>query len=227
MPRFNTHKAFQDYLATRGRMILIYSGSVFALSALLVLYVWQYVQMVEIQMQTFDVRKQHQLLEEDIERLTMQKESLLSLDRVEQFASTRLGMVPASRENVRFLTHKGILHAPGMTPKRPTPLPSSSSTPSAFQAPPSIPWPSDPIPLIPTGGSLEPQPLEGQISDDELNRILYSYDPNPARQASPAVSPPAGLATGEEPPQLDSAPGPPVPDPIGDLLQKHGSMEGQ
>ncbi len=66
---------------------------VFLLVGVAVFYVWSHAQVVRVGMRLSELKKEQVRLTEERQRLKMEQISLLSLKRIETYASTKLGMV--------------------------------------------------------------------------------------------------------------------------------------
>ncbi|MBI4870516.1 MAG: cell division protein FtsL [Candidatus Riflebacteria bacterium] len=130
MSQFRSPSAVQEYLANRGKITLLFSGVVLTVSVMLFFYIWQYTKMVEIQIAIREVRKQRNLQNEQLEMMQVERAKLMAISRVDSLARERLGMIPPCRDNIQFLTTRGMVVAPKEKPPEPIP-----------QAPPPAPNP--------------------------------------------------------------------------------------
>ncbi|MBI2943195.1 MAG: cell division protein FtsL [Candidatus Wallbacteria bacterium] len=163
MTQFRSHKAVQEYLANRGRITLLFSGVVVAVSILLFFYIWQYTKMVEIQIAIRAIRKQHTRLNEVLEGMLVERAKLTAMARIEALARDQLGMIPPSAENVQFLSSRGMVVAPRDRPVDPVPV-----------APP--PGPGDPTarPAPGVRGS-SAMPGDEGLSENQMDDAMYNY----------------------------------------------------
>lgn len=159
MRQFRSHRAVQEYLANRGKITLLFSGVVISISILVFFYIWQYTKMVEIQIAIRDVRKQRNAQNEQLESLQVERAKLTAMARVENLARTRLGMLPPSRENIQFLTPRGLVVAPRERPMDPVP---TGPPPGA-----------DGAPLV-AGAQARSASDEG-LSEQQMEDSMYRY----------------------------------------------------
>lgn len=85
------------------RFTYLYSATVVLLAALILIYVGQYMEMVEIQIRISELEQQARRDGEKIERLKVRKAELARLGRLEFAAQERLGLILPGQANVRYL----------------------------------------------------------------------------------------------------------------------------
>lgn len=95
----------QDVTARSGadRFTYLYSATVLGVAFLLLVYVGQYMEMVEIQVQISRHQAETRKLEDRIDRLLVRRAELARLERLEFAAQERLGLVLPGQGNVRYL----------------------------------------------------------------------------------------------------------------------------
>lgn len=93
------------------RFTYLYSATVMGLAMLLLVYVGQYMEMVELQIQISSHEGQRRELETRIERLRVRRAELGRLERLEFAAQERLGLILPGQANVRYLPVTGT-HEP-------------------------------------------------------------------------------------------------------------------
>jgi hypothetical protein len=79
------------------------------LAVLLLIYVGQYMEMVDLQIQISSHESRTRKLRAKIEQLNVRREELARLDRLEFAAQERLGLVLPGQGNVRYLP---VMEAP-------------------------------------------------------------------------------------------------------------------
>lgn len=89
------------------RFTYLYSATVMGLAFLLLIYVGQYMEMVDLQMQVSRHEAERKELVRKIERLGVRKAELARLERLEFAAQERLGLTLPGQGNVRYLPVMG------------------------------------------------------------------------------------------------------------------------
>lgn len=89
------------------RFTYLYSATVLGLAFLLLIYVGQYMEMVDLQMQVSRFESKARDLNRKMERLGVRKAELARLERLEFAAQERLGMILPGQGNVRYLPVMG------------------------------------------------------------------------------------------------------------------------
>lgn len=103
MSEFPVNRSARQSQAEADRFTYLYSATVLSLAGLLLFYVAQYMEMVEVQIDISRNEKQIRELEEGIERMRVKKAQLARLERLEFAAQERLGLILPSQSNVRYL----------------------------------------------------------------------------------------------------------------------------
>lgn len=85
------------------RFAYLYSATVLGVAVLLLIYVGQYMEMVDLQIQISTHESRIRKLKAKSERLSVRREELARLDRLEFAAQERLGLVLPGQGNVRYL----------------------------------------------------------------------------------------------------------------------------
>ena len=99
--------AVQEYLWNRGRITLLYIIAILLIVVMLSVYVWQYIRMVEIQMDIKGLEKEKGRVKERLVTLQLEKARLSRLERIDIAAQERLGMHAPGKENVVYLSTPG------------------------------------------------------------------------------------------------------------------------
>ena len=99
--------AVQEYLWNRGRITLLYIVAILLIVAMLSIYVWQYIRMVEIQMEIKEVEAKRAAVKEQLLNLQLKKARLSRLGRIDIAAQERLGMKAPEKENIIYLPVTG------------------------------------------------------------------------------------------------------------------------
>jgi len=74
---------------------------VFLLVGAAVFYVWSHSQVINMGMKLSDIQKKQVKLTEENQRLTLERASLRNLQRIEAYASGKLGMIYPGPSNIR------------------------------------------------------------------------------------------------------------------------------
>ena len=101
-----TEPDIQEYLWNRGRITLLYVIAVILLVVMLSVYVWQYIRLVEIQMNIKTVESTIEKSRQKILNLQLRKAALSRLDRIDIAARERMGMHAPSRDDVIYLSEE-------------------------------------------------------------------------------------------------------------------------
>ena len=99
--------AVQEYLWNRGRITFLYIIAILLVVVMLSVYVWQYIRMVEIQMDIKELDKEKGRIKERLVTLQLEKARLSRLERIDIAAQERLGMHAPAKENVIYLSTSG------------------------------------------------------------------------------------------------------------------------
>jgi len=89
--------------AEPSRFPYLYSATVLGLALVLLVYVGQYMEMVELQIQISAAETEKRKLKGQIERLRVRRAELARLERLEFAAQERLGLTLPGQGNVRYL----------------------------------------------------------------------------------------------------------------------------
>ncbi len=92
-----------EHLGARSRFTFAFLVLLLIVGAMLFLYVWQFISMVEIQMDIARMRKECAALQERMEYERMRQAELSSLERIDKLARERLGMGPPEEGAVVYL----------------------------------------------------------------------------------------------------------------------------
>lgn len=98
-----SQKALQEIHRHRRRTTVLYFVGVSMISLMLVFYIYQYMQMMEIQLAISKVQKDTAVLREQIEVRQAERASLGRLLRVEELATRRLGMGLPAKEQMWYI----------------------------------------------------------------------------------------------------------------------------
>jgi cell division protein FtsL len=98
-----SHRAIQEYIWNRQKVTLIYFTVISLISVILVVYIWQYMQMMEIQLSISELQKDTQALLEKIEVKQAERASLGRLERIEEIATRKLGMGLPAKEQMWYI----------------------------------------------------------------------------------------------------------------------------
>ncbi len=99
--------AVQEYLWNRGRITFLYIIAILLIVVMLSVYVWQYIRMVEIQMDIKELDKEKRRIKERLVTLQLDKARLSRLERIDIASQERLGMKAPAKENIIYLTTAG------------------------------------------------------------------------------------------------------------------------
>lgn len=117
-------------MSNRGRMTFLYIVAVCLLVIMLLVYVWQYIRMVEIQMSIKDIDLEMRSISERLEVLGFDKARLSRLERIDFAAQERLGMRAPGKDDIVYLARASGLSSSAVPVSEvtsgPPPGPSSS-----------------------------------------------------------------------------------------------------
>ena len=99
--------AVQEYLWNRGRITFLYIIAILLVVVMLSVYVWQYIRMVEIQMDIKELDKEKGRIKERLVTLQLEKARLSRLERIDIAAQERLGMHAPGKDHVIYLSTSG------------------------------------------------------------------------------------------------------------------------
>ncbi|MBI4864254.1 MAG: cell division protein FtsL [Candidatus Riflebacteria bacterium] len=102
-----SQKAIQEYLRRRRQIAVLYFFGVFVVCLMLVFYIWQYMQVMEIQLAISKTQKENQSLHEKIEVKQAERASLGCLERIEEIATRKLGMGLPAKEQMWYVPLAG------------------------------------------------------------------------------------------------------------------------
>lgn len=108
-------KALQEMNRRRRRTTVLYFFAISSISLMLVFYIYQYMQMMEIQLAISKVQKDNAALKEQIELRMADRASLGRLERVEEIATRKLGMGLPAKEQMWYIP-VGAAPAPAPAP---------------------------------------------------------------------------------------------------------------
>ena len=98
-----SQKALQEYVRNRRRVSVLYLTGVFMICLMLVFYIYQDMQMREIQMSIARLQKDTAELQEKIETRQAERASLGNLQRIEDIATRKLGMGLPAQEQMWYI----------------------------------------------------------------------------------------------------------------------------
>lgn len=98
-----SQKALQETNRRRRRTTVLYFFAVSAISLMLVFYIYQYMQMMEIQLAISNVQREHQAIKEQIELKMADRATQGRLERVEEIATRKLGMGLPGKEQMWYI----------------------------------------------------------------------------------------------------------------------------
>ena len=98
-----SQKAVQEYLRNRRRVTVMFFLGLSTVSLMLVFYIYQYMQMLEIQLAIAKLQKERHGLQEQIEVKQAERETLGRLERVEEIATRKLGMGLPAKEQMWYI----------------------------------------------------------------------------------------------------------------------------
>ena len=101
-----TEPDIQEYLWNRGRITFLYVVAVVLLVIMLSVYVWQYIRLVEIQMNIKTVVTAIDKSQQELLNLQLRKASLSRLDRIDIAARERLNMHVPVKNDVIYLSEE-------------------------------------------------------------------------------------------------------------------------
>ena len=110
-------------------MTFLYIVAVCLLVIMLLVYVWQYIRMVEIQMSIKEIDLEMRSISERLEVLGFEKARLSRLERIDFAAQERLDMRAPGKDDIVYLSHGSHLPVPAVPSSLPAsgPLPGPSS----------------------------------------------------------------------------------------------------
>ena len=98
-----SQKALQDYVRARRRVTVLGLAGVSTISLMLVFYIYQYMQVMEIQLAISKLKKEHDALQEQIEVRQAERATLARLERIEEIATRKLGMGLPAKEQMWYI----------------------------------------------------------------------------------------------------------------------------
>lgn len=98
-----SQKALQEISRRRRRTTVLFFFSISAISLMLVFYIYQYMQMMELQMAITKVQKDNAALKDQIEQRMADRATLGRLDRIEEIATRKLGMGLPAKEQMWYI----------------------------------------------------------------------------------------------------------------------------
>ena len=98
-----SQKAHQEFIRRRRRTSVLFFLGVSTVSLLLVFYIYQYMQMMEIQLAISRVQSDAAALREQIEVKQADRAKLARLERVEEIATRKLGMGLPAKEQMWYI----------------------------------------------------------------------------------------------------------------------------
>jgi len=99
-----SHRAIQESIRKRRKLTLIYFTAISLASVMLLAYIWQYMQMMEIQLSISELQKENQALLEKIEVRQAERATLGRLERIEEIATRKLGMGLPAKEQMWYIS---------------------------------------------------------------------------------------------------------------------------
>lgn len=99
-------------MSNRGRMTFLYIVAVCLLVIMLLVYVWQYIRMVEIQMSIKDIDVEMRTISERLEVLGFEKARLSRLERIDFAAQERLDMRAPGKDDIVYLAPRSPVVPP-------------------------------------------------------------------------------------------------------------------
>jgi cell division protein FtsL len=96
-------KALQEYLRNRRRTTLLYILGITTTCLMLVFYIYQYMQVMEIQQAIAKLQKERLALQDQIEVKQAERASLGRLERIEEIATRKLGMGLPAKEQMWYI----------------------------------------------------------------------------------------------------------------------------
>jgi len=95
--------AVQEYLWNRGRITFLYIVAILLIVIMLSVYVWQYIRMVEIQMNIKHVEGEMTKVQERLVALELERARLGRLERIDVAAQERLDMMPPDKDHIIYM----------------------------------------------------------------------------------------------------------------------------
>ena len=98
-----SQKAHQEFIRRRRRTSVLYFLGVTMISLMLVFYIYQYMQMMELQLAVTRVQRDSAALREQIEVRQAERAGLARLERAEEIATRKLGMGLPAKEQMWYI----------------------------------------------------------------------------------------------------------------------------
>ena len=98
-----SQKAHQEFVRKRRRTAVLFFLGVSTISMLLVFYIYQYMQVMEIQLAISKVQREAAAVREQMDVRQAERAKLGRLERVEEIATRKLGMGLPAKEQMWYI----------------------------------------------------------------------------------------------------------------------------